>query len=257
MRGSMLAPAMVAPVAAALIVSAAAVVGSAAILALGPRAERAAVWILSFAIGTLLAGAALHLVPEALEVRPAEQVMLLFLAGIVLFIVIERVIRWRHTHVHEELRHHDEVTAELLLWGDALHNLIDGIVLGVTFSVSTELGVVATIAVFAHEVPQEIGDFAVLLGSGMPRRKALVLNYLSAFTVVPGALMGSLGSASFQPAIGWLLPLAAGGFVYIALADLVPSLHHRRGAWAAVVQIALIVLGIGVIYGAGHLFHHD
>lgn len=245
------------PIVAALIVSAAAIIGSTSILLLGARAERAAVWILSFAIGTLIGGAALHLLPEALHTRPAHDVMLLFVGGIVLFIALERAIRWRHTHVREELRHHDEATAEVLLWGDALHNFTDGIVLGVTFSVSPQLGLIATIAIFAHEVPQEIGDFAVLLGSGMPRRRALLLNYLSAIAVVPGAVAAWLWSSSFRSAIGWLLPIAAGGFLYIALADLVPSLHHRRGRWAAVAQIALIVLGVTVIYFTGEAFPHD
>ena len=238
------------PVAASLMVSAAAIVGSTSILLLGKRAERAAVWIFSFAIGTLAGGAALHLLPEALAVRPTNEVMLLFLGGIVFFIALERAIRWRHTHDDERLEH-EMATAHVLLWGDALHNFIDGIVLGVTFSVSKDLGLVAAIAVFAHEVPQEIGDFAVLLGSGMPRRRAILLNYLSAITVLPGTLAAWSWSATFQPAIGWLLPIAAGGFIYIALADLVPALHHRRGKWAAVGQISLIVLGVGVIHLTG------
>lgn len=248
------------PIVAALIVSAAAVIGSTSILLLGARAERAAVWILSFAIGTLAGSAALHLLPEALAVRPSEEVMLLFLAGIVLFIAIERAIRWRHSHLHENEEppgHHEEATAQVLLWGDALHNFTDGIILGVTFSASPQLGMIATIAVFAHEVPQEIGDFAVLLGSGMARRRALLLNYLSSFTVVPGAIAAWLWASSFRSAIGWLLPIAAGGFLYIALADLVPSLHHRRGGWTAVTQIALIVAGVAVIYFTGEAFGHE
>ena len=242
------------PILAAMIVSAAAIIGSTSILLLGARAERAAIWILSFAIGTLMAGAALHLLPEALQVRPTEDVMLLLIGGIMLFIVLERAIRWRHTHVHEdEQHHHEEATAEVLLWGDALHNFTDGIVLGVTFSAGVELGLIAAIAIFAHEVPQEIGDFAVLLGSGMPRRRALLLNYLSAVTVVPGAIVAWLWSSAFRSAIGWLLPIAAGGFLYIALADLVPSLHHRRGRWAAVAQIVLMILGVATIYLTGEI----
>ena len=246
------------PIAAAFMVSAAAIIGSTSILLLGARAERAAVWILSFAVGTLAGGAALHLLPEALRVRSTDDVMLLFLAGIVLFIALERTIRWRHAHVHEheEPQHHKEATAEVLLWGDALHNFIDGIVLGVTFNVSPQLGLIATLAIFAHEVPQEIGDFAVLLGSGMPKRRALLLNYLSAITVVPGALAAWLWASSFRSAIGWLLPIAAGGFLYIALADLVPSLYHRRGKWVGVAQIALIVAGVAVVYFTGEAFAH-
>lgn len=247
------------PIVAALIVSAAAVIGSTSILLLGRRAERAAVWILSFAIGTLTGSAALHLLPEALHERPTREVMLLFIGGIVLFIALERAIRWRHTHVHgdDEQHHHEQATAEVLLWGDALHNFADGIILGVTFSVSPQLGLIASIAIFAHEVPQEIGDFAVLLASGMPRRRALLLNYLSALTVVPGAIAAWLWSSSFRSAIGWLLPIAAGGFLYIALADLVPSIHHRRGRWSGVAQIALITLGVAVIYLTGEAFSHD
>ncbi len=245
------------PVIAALTVSAAAIIGSTSVLLLGTRAERAAVWILSFAIGTLAGTAALHLLPEALEVRPTREVMLLFLGGIVLFIAIERAIRWRHTHIREEERHHAESTAEVLLWGDALHNFIDGVVLGVTFSVSPQLGLISAVAIFAHEVPQEIGDFAVLLESGMPRRRALILNYLSAITVVPGAIVASVWSSAFQSAIGWMLPIAAGGFIYIALADLVPSLHHRRGKWAGVIQITLIVAGVATIYLTGEVFSHE
>lgn len=245
------------PVLASLVVSIAAVIGSAALLALGARAERAAVWILSFAIGTLLGGAALHLLPEALEVRATREVMLLFIGGMLLFTILERAIRWRHTHRSDEPQTHPHhaVTAEVLLWGDALHNFIDGIILGIAFSAGPELGMVATIAVFAHEVPQEVGDFAVLLASGMDRRRALMLNYLSAFTVVPGAALAWYSAASFEPAVGWLLPVAAGGFVYIALADLVPSLHHEKGAWAAAGQIALMILGVAAIFLAGEAVH--
>ncbi|HUP47290.1 MAG TPA: ZIP family metal transporter [Thermoanaerobaculia bacterium] len=243
---------MIWPIAAAVVVSAAAIIGSTSILLLGARAERAAVWILSFAIGTLLGTASLHLLPEALEARPADDVLLLFVAGLVLFIALERAIRWRHAHLHEnEQRHHAEATAEVLLWGDALHNFLDGIVLGVTFHVSTELGLIAAVAVFAHEVPQEIGDFAVLLQSGMSRRKALLLNYLSAVVVIPGAAAAWMWSSAFESAIDWLLPIAAAGFIYIALADLVPSLHHSRGRWAAVAQIGLIIAGVAVIHLTG------
>jgi zinc and cadmium transporter len=246
------------PIAAAFVVSGAALLGSTAILLLGKRAERAAIWFLAFAIGTLTGSAALHLLPEALEIRPAEEVMLLFLGGIVLFITLERVVRWRHTHDHDEQHGHDHLRApaELILWGDALHNFTDGIVLGVAFSVSPQLGLIATIAVFAHEVPQEIGDFSVLLASGMSRRRALLLNYLASTTVILGTIVAWLWSSAMSATVGWLLPIAAGGFVYIALADLVPSLHHRRGRWAAVGQIALIILGVAVIYFAGELSSH-
>ncbi len=243
------------PAGAALLASFAALIGSGAIVLLGRKAERAAVWLLSFAIGTLSGAATLHLIPEALAMRPVREVMLALLGGIVLFIVAERAIRWRHSHAGEE-HHPHAVTAEVLLWGDALHNFVDGIILGIAFASGRDLGLIASLAVFAHEIPQEIGDFAVLLESGMPRRRAILLNYLSALTVLPGTIAAFLWSSSLKGAAGWLLPLAAGGFLYIALADLVPSLHHSRGRWAAVGQIALILAGIGVILLAGETAHH-
>jgi zinc and cadmium transporter len=233
---------------AALVTSFAALIGSGAILLAGRRAERAAVWMLAFAIGTLGGAAMLHLIPEALEHRATDEVMMLFLGGIVLFIIMERAVRWRHTHLREGSHAHDlAVTAEVLLWGDALHNFIDGVVLGIAFRASPELGWVTALAIFAHEVPQEIGDFAVLLGTGMNRRRAIFLNYLSAATIIPGTIIALLWSPVLSGSVAWLLPVAAGGFVYIALADLVPTLHHTRGRGAAVFQIALIILGIAVI----------
>lgn len=243
------------PILGALIASTAALVGSGLILALGDRAERAAGWLLAFAIGGLLGAATLALLPEALERAEAERVLPLFLAGILGFTVFERVLRWRHPHAagpHRNEGHGAEsVTALMLLWGDALHNFVDGLVLGVTFSVEPQLGAAATLAVFAHEVPQEVGDFAILLESGMSRGRALALNYLCALTPVPGALLAFAGAREWSALIGWLLPVAAGGFVYIALADLVPALHHRRGRRAGAAQLALLGLGVFVIWAVG------
>jgi zinc and cadmium transporter len=246
------------PLLAGFIASAATLVGSALILTLGKRAERAADWLLSFAIGTLLGAATLGLLPEALEHAPVERAMPLFLAGTVLFIVIERALRWRHPHQpHPGEPHHpaiERATAAMLLWGDALHNFVDGLVLGVSFGVSNEVGLAASIAIFAHELPQEIGDFAILIGSGMSKKRALVLNYLSALAVLPGVVLSFAWPSAAQQ-IGWLLPLAAGGFVYIALADLVPALHHRRGVGAGFVQMTLIAAGIAAIWAVSAAHH--
>ena len=240
--------------AAALGTSLAAIIGSGAILLAGRQAERMAVWLLAFAIGTLGGAAMLHLLPEALEQRPTEEVMLLFLGGVVLFFAMERAVRWRHTHLRPD-DHGPErmVTAEVLLWGDALHNFIDGIVLGIAFRASPELGWITAVAVFAHEVPQEIGDFAVLLATGMGKKRAMLLNYASAAAIVPGAIVASVSLPGLAVQVAWLLPVAAGGFLYIALADLVPTLHHTRGPGAALAQIALIIAGIAVIKLAGML----
>ena len=247
------------PLVAAFVASSAALLGSAAILMLGERAQRASTWLLSFAIGTLLGAATFGLLPEALNHAPAERVMPLFLAGMVSFILIERVLRWRHPHqTHSGEPDHPAVeraTAAMLLWGDALHNFVDGLVLGVSFGVSIEVGVAAAIAIFAHEVPQEIGDFAILLGTGMPKKRAFFLNYLSAVTVLPAAALSFGWSSLSLEMIGWLLPLAAGGFIYIALADLVPALYHRRGLAVGIAQVALILLGVAVLWRLSGLHH--
>lgn len=246
------------PILVAFGISTAALIGSAAVLAFRDRAEHAAVWMLSFAVGTLLGAAMLGLLPEALEHAPVERVMPLVLAGIVGFILVERALRFRHPHEPHgpgAAPAHVEVTAALLLWGDALHNVIDGLVLGVSFGVDAEVGMTAAIAIFAHEVPQEIGDFAVLLSSGMQTRRALLLNYLSAVTVVPGAIVAFAWSSASHQMIGWLLPLAAGGFLYIALADLVPALHHRRGRSAGMAQTVLLLAGILVMALLSRLGH--
>ncbi|MBI4511708.1 MAG: ZIP family metal transporter [Deltaproteobacteria bacterium] len=245
------------PVLAGLVASTATLIGSGLILMIGKRAEGAAVWLLSFAIGTLLGTATLGLLPEALEHAPAERTMALLLAGILVFVIFERVLRWRHPHLpHPEAPHHPAVeraTATMVLWGDAFHNLIDGLVLGIAFGVDVEMGLAASLAIIAHEVPQEIGDFAVLLASGMPKGRAFALNYLVALTPIPGALLMYSWTSGSADLLGWLLPIAAGGFFYIALADLVPALHHRRGAAAAMLQVFLIVLGVIAVWTTGLL----
>jgi len=235
------------PLGAGLAASTAALLGSAGILLLRSRAERAAVWLLSFAVGTLLAAATLGLLPEALHHAPVERVMPMFLAGMVGFMLLERALRWRQPHHHHPGETHppelERATAAMLLWGDALHNFVDGLVLGISYRVSHEVGIAASVAIFAHEVPQELGDFAILLASGMPKRRAFILNYLSALAVIPGAAMAFAWASASAWMTGWLLPVAAGGFVYIALANLVPALHQRRSAG----QLLLLLLGIAVI----------
>lgn len=243
------------PVLAGMIASSAALMGSGLILALGDRARRAAIWLLAYAIGTLLGAATLEMIPESLEAGPAERTMRLFLGGMLGFVALERALRWRHPHEpHADGARHPEMQpagAIMILWGDALHNLIDGLIMGVSFAVSREAGWAAALAIFAHEVPQEIGDFAILLGAGMPKGRAIALNYLSALASVPGALIAFLWASEFRGLIPWLLPMAAGGFVYIALANLVPALHHRRGAGAGIAQMALIGLGVWTIWVIG------
>jgi zinc and cadmium transporter len=246
-----------APILSGLVASAAALAGSGLILALGPRAERAATWLLSYAIGTLLGAATLALLPEALAQAPVDRVMAFFLAGMLGFVAFERGLRWRHPHEHHPVpggEHRIEhATALMVLWGDALHNFVDGMVIGVSYGVSLEVGIGATLAIVAHEVPQEIGDFAVLLGSGMARRRAVLLNWLSGLAVLPGVLFACAWLSRSAELSALLLPIAAGGFVYIALADLVPALQHRRGGRAGLAQLALVAAGAATLWAIGQL----
>lgn len=240
------------PLAGAFLASTAALAGSGLILMFGEKAEDAGIWLLSFAIGTLLGASTLGLMPQAMRLQSPEQALSLYLAGIVGFIVFERVLRWRHPHRahhggHPEI---ETETATMILWGDALHNFIDGLIIGVSFDVGMEMGIVSSLAILAHELPQEIGDFAVLISSGMNKTRAVVLNYLSALTVIPGAIV-VFGWSGAKGSISWLLPIAAGGFVYIALSDLVPAVHHRRGAATGFIQIILVLCGIAVIWLIG------
>lgn len=225
-------------------------IGSGVILSFGARADRVAGWLLSYAIGTLLGAALLGLFPEALEHAPPERSLWLLLASILVFLAFERALHWRHPHEghHRDAHGVEPATAATILVGDAVHNAIDGLVIGVSFSVNLEVGVTSTLAILAHEIPQEIGDFAVLLQSGMPKMRALVLNYLVALTPVPAAALAYFWSADTGAIKGWLLPIAAGSFLYIALADLVPAVHHRRGRGLAIVQMLLIWCGVATIW---------
>jgi zinc and cadmium transporter len=245
------------PAFAGFVASTAALIGSGAILILGNKAERAADWLLSFAIGTLLGAATLGLLPEALDHGSQHEVFERLLAGMLGFTLFERILHWRHPH-HVGAAHHPKVeraTASMILWGDALHNLTDGLIIGVSFNISFELGMSTSLAVLAHEIPQEIGDFSILLASGMAKRRALLLNYLAALTPIPGALLSYHWAGAAEPVSAWLLPISAGGFLYIALANLVPALHHRRGLLAGVLQVVLMVAGVAVI-ALMHGGHH-
>jgi zinc and cadmium transporter len=237
--------------AAALASVAAAAAGSGLLLALGPRAERAAAALLPFAAGTLLGASLLLLLPEALERGAPGRACALFLGGAVAFLAVERLVRERAPHAHRAGEAHrpevERATAAMVLWGDALHNLLDGVVIGASFRADPGLGAAAALAVFAHEVPQELGDFAILLGAGLAPRRAFALNLASASTVVVGAAAGWGASAAAVGALPWLLPVAAGGFAYIALADLAPALHRRRFRGAAALDLALLAAGIALV----------
>lgn len=211
------------------------------------RVERALQPLVAFAVGALLAGAFLHLLPEAIaELGAGPPVFLGVLGGFVGFFALEKFLWRSHGHEPRDRARGGPRLATLNLVGDGLHNLIDGMVIAAAYVADPGLGLTTTLAVLAHEVPQELGDFAVLVYGGMPVRRAVGFNFLTGLTAVAGAvLVLAAGPALGSPAV--LLPVAAGGFVYIAAADLVPELHRARRLSVSLGQIGLMLLGVALV----------
>ena len=205
--------------------------------------------LISYATGTLLGAAFLGLLRHALDNAPAASILSTVLAGILAFFLLEKIVIWRHCHNAECERH--AVAGPLLLIGDALHNFIDGIAIAAAFVASIPIGVTTALAVFAHEFPQEVGDFAILLESGYTRRRALAYNILSSLSTLPGAVLAYYFLMEVQQFTANIMALSAASFIYIAIADLIPSLHKQSDLRHAVNQFVLIMAGIGTIL----LFH--
>ena len=221
--------------------------------------ERWAKFLVSFAAGTLLGAAFFDLLPEAIAEFPASVTFMFswLIGGFLLFFIIERFLLWHH-HGHSEEHHSDKPTlAPLIVVGDAMHNLIDGLVIGAAFLVDPAVGMTTSIAVLAHELPQEIGDFSILIHSGMARKKIIALNLLGALVSPIGTLM-VFAAAGFVDGLELpLLGLSAGMFIYIAAADLVPEIHREKKLGVMAGQLALLVLGILTIVGVGIVFPHS
>lgn len=199
--------------------------------------------MVSFASGTLLGGALIHLLPEAVEIDHTMTPFYYAILGVVIFFAMEKFLYWRHCHEGECPIH---MFVYLNLIGDGLHNFIDGMIIAATYLISIDLGVATTLAVIFHEIPQEIGDFGVLIYGGFTKKKALTYNFASAVTAILGALT-TYFLAYLQTIEALLVPFAAGGFIYIAAADLIPELHKRFSARDSVIQLITIILGIGLM----------
>ena len=208
----------------------------------GPVRHSVVPGLISYAVGTLLGVALLALLPEALAALDPRRVFLTLLAGILGFFMLEKLVIWRHCHA-DECDVHDR-SAPLILVGGAVHNFADGAVIGAAVLSSLPLGISTALAVAAHQVPQEVSDYAILLGAGYTRRRALTMNTLTALTGVLGALV-VYGAAGLAPtALPYVLAFAAGNFLYVAMADLIPGLHSGTDAVGAANQVLLIAAGI-------------
>lgn len=238
-------------------------VALAALFALNARAS----WIpplVSFAIGALLGAAFLELLPHAFEnSKSLHSLAATVLGGILAFFVLEKLVLWRHCHT-EDCEAHDPHSrpndhgrsAMLILIGDSFHNFVDGVLIAAAFLESTELGIVVSIAVIAHEIPQEMGDFVILLHSGYGRMQALAVNMLASLAMFAGALVAYFALQSLQPWIDSLLAIAAASMIYVAVADLIPGLHKRAELRETLHQVVLIGLGVGAIWLVGQLTGH-
>ncbi|MBU1992198.1 MAG: ZIP family metal transporter [Patescibacteria group bacterium] len=216
--------------------------------------QKILIFLVSFAVGAIFGDAFLHIMPEiyhhverAGHDHGATLIPSLFvLAGILIFFSIEKFLRWRHCH-HIPSEDHPHPVATMNLIGDGVHNFLDGVLIASSYLVSPQIGIATTIAVLLHEIPQEIGDFATLLHAGYSRKKALFYNFVFATTAILGAVLVLGVGTSVTTAEKFLLPLTAGGFIYIAGSDLIPMLHKKNTPWTSLLQILSIILGIGVM----------
>lgn len=217
-------------------------------------------WLVSFAVGTFLGVVFFDLLPEALEMSDEPHKVLPFvLGGFLLFFIISRAVHWYHHHGEVE-EHHEKstVSGSGVLFADFIHNFIDGIVITTAFLADWRVGVITTVAVLIHELPQEASDFFVLIYSGFTKRRALMWNAIVSSTTLLGALVAYFFLSKIEWLIMPLLAIAAGNFLYLAASDLIPGLHesHEKGSESTVTQFALILLGVLVMYGLSLAIGH-
>ena len=206
--------------------------------------HKAAVYFISLASGTMVGTSFYHLIPESLEKSP-DHALAWTGAGIFVFFILEKAMVWRHCHLHQH--DHQNVAkptaAKMAVMGDAAHNFLDGMIIATSFAAGTKIGISVTAAILLHEVPQELGDFAILLHGGFSARRAMAINALTALFALAGAISTHLFIGLAPATEGFLLPITAGGFLYIALADLIPQLHEPSRLRQTLLQIILLVTG--------------
>ncbi|MFZ2524696.1 MAG: ZIP family metal transporter [Candidatus Ferrigenium altingense] len=228
----------------------------AALFALSTRAH----WVgslVSYAIGALLGAVFLDILPEAMETgSSAAAVSGTVLAGILLFFTLEKLLLWRHCH-HDDCEVHEHDThgrsGTMIMVGDTFHNFVDGVIVAAAFLVDIHLGIVTAMAIIAHEIPQEVGDFLILLHSGYSKAQALRINVLSSLAMLAGGVLAYFALQFVQSIVPTLLALAAASMIYVAVADLIPGLHKRTQLRDTLQQVVLIMLGVGSIFLVGVL----
>lgn len=204
-------------------------------------------YFVSFSVGGLLGDAFIHLLPESVELNNSSFLSLYILSGIIISFVVEKFIHWRHCHIPTS-KEHPHPFALMNLIGDSVHNFIDGLIIGASYLTSMQLGIATTLAVVFHEIPQEIGDFGVLIHGGFKRKKALALNFFTALTAMLGTIVSLIIGSFAQNITNFLLPFAIGSFIYIASSDLIPELHKETKPIKSFIQLIMLIAGIGIMF---------
>jgi len=209
--------------------------------------------LVALSAGALMGGAFLHLIPEAIEEsKHHHEIFIYVLVGFGLFLLVEKLLHWRHCHKSHCKIH---TFAYMNLIGDAIHNFIDGLIIAASFVTNFHLGITTTIAVALHEIPQEIGDFGVLLHGGFKKTRALFLNFVTALTALFGGVVGYFLSKYIESTTEFLIPLAAGGFIYIAASDLIPEIRKTGDLKKSLLYFTVFVIGILIMYGVTFIGH--
>lgn len=232
-----------------LLVSAVSLVGVALIGLSGDAFARVLSILISFAVGGLLGDVFIHILPEIALDGPEffPSASLIILGGILLSFLLEKVIHWRHCHSHD-CPEHPRALGLVSLFGDAVHNFADGLLIAGSYLVNVPTGIATTLAVVLHEIPQEIGDYAILRHSGYTRSRAIFLNFLTALAAIAGATLVLLLQKTLPDMERYLLPLVAGNFLYIAIADLLPELHKQTRAAQSALQLIVAIAGVAVMF---------
>jgi zinc and cadmium transporter len=208
--------------------------------------DKISLFLVSLSAGALMGGAFLHLLPEAQE-KLGTDMYAIVLVAFMFFFILEKLLHWQHCHKQECEVHS---FGYMNLVGDTIHNFIDGLVIASTFLVDPKLGITTTLVIALHEIPQEIGDFGVLVHAGFKKTKAIAVNYLVALSVVAGGVVGYFASFSLERIIPMLLPFAAGGFIYIAASDLMPEIRKEKKLSKSIISFLTFVIGIIIMYAA-------
>ena len=214
--------------------------------------EKILLFLVALSAGALMGGAFLHLIPEAVERFPLTDVFLYVLIGFSLFFLVEKILHWRHCHKGDCKVH---TFAHMNLFGEVVHNFIDGLIIAASFVINIPLGIATSVAVALHEIPQEIGDFGVLVYGGFSKAKALVLNFAVALMVVFGGVIGYFFLEQVSAVTGFLIPFAAGGFIYIAASDLIPEIRREAHLGKSLLTFGIFILGLVIMFAAKSLGH--